>query len=153
MHRSLALALSLVFAACGAAPQPATPTRPQPAERPRPEVPPHFDTPDGGTDGGGDGGLAALPSVEVPMPPAQPMTDGLTRSVELAPGALHVWVAPSIGGADMTVWTDATPTPQALPAGAEFDATAWATRVYVRSQDGQPVATMTGTIRYEYAQL
>jgi hypothetical protein len=35
---------------------PATPTRPQPAERPRPEAPPHFDTPDGGTDGGGDGG-------------------------------------------------------------------------------------------------
>ena len=54
MHRSLALALSLVFAtACGgAAPQPATPMRPQPSERPRPEVPPHFDTPDGGGDGG-----------------------------------------------------------------------------------------------------
>ena len=52
MHRSLALALSLVFAAaCGAAPQPATPMRPQPAERPRPEVP-HFDAPDGGGDGG-----------------------------------------------------------------------------------------------------
>ena len=132
---ALALALTLPLMACGGAEETAA--------TPAPEAAPAVELPT----------LAALPSVEVPMPPAQPMTDGLTRSVELAPGALHVWVAPSIGGADMTVWTDATPTPQALPAGAEFDATAWATRVYVRSQDGQPVATMTGTIRYEYAQL
>lgn len=63
MHRPLVLALSLVFSACGAAPQPApfadlapaAPTRPSP-QRPSPEQPPHFDTPDGGTDGGGDGG-------------------------------------------------------------------------------------------------
>ena len=132
---ALALALTLPLMACG--------TMEETAATPAPEAAPAVELPT----------LAALPSVEVPMPPAQPMTDGLTRSVELAPGALHVWVAPSIGGADMMVWTDATPTPQALPAGAEFDATAWATRVYVRSQDGQPVATMTGTIRYEYAQL
>ena len=52
MQRSLALVFALVLAACGgAAPQPATPMRPQPAERPRPEVP-HFDAPDGGGDGG-----------------------------------------------------------------------------------------------------
>ena len=132
---ALALALTLPLMACGGAEETAA--------TPALEAAPAVELPT----------LAALPSVEVPMPPAQPMTDGLTRSVELAPGALHVWVAPSIGGADMMVWTDATPTPQALPAGAEFDATAWATRVYVRSQDGQPVATMTGTIRYEYAQL
>ena len=31
---------------------PATPTRPQPPGRPRPEPPPHFDSPDGGADGG-----------------------------------------------------------------------------------------------------
>ena len=132
---ALALALTLPLMACGGAEETAA--------TPALEAAPAVELPT----------LAALPSVEVPMPPAQPMTDGLTRSVELAPGALHVWVAPSIGGADMVVWTDATPTPQVLPAGAEFDATAWATRVYVRSQDGQPVATMTGTIRYEYAQL
>ena len=138
LSRSIALALALLtlpLTACG--------TMEETAATPAPDTAPAVELPT----------LAALPSVEVPMPPAQPMTDGLTRSVELAPGALHVWVAPSIGGADMMVWTDATPTPQALPAGAEFDATAWATRVYVRSQDGQPVATMTGTIRYEYAQL
>lgn len=68
MHRSLVLALSLVFsAACGgAAPQqpqdgaqlascadlaPAVPPRPSP-QRPSPEQPPHFDIPDGGGDGG-----------------------------------------------------------------------------------------------------
>lgn len=133
---ALALALTLPLTACG--------TMEETAATPAPDTAPFADLAPA---------APTLPSVEVPMPPARMMTDGLTLSVELAPNALHVWVAPSIGGADMMVWTDATPTPQALPAGAEFDATAWATRVYVRAADGQPVTAMTGTIRYEYAQL
>ena len=71
LSRPIALALALLtlpLTACG--------TMEETAATPAPDTAPAVELPT----------LAALPSVEVPMPPAQPMTDGLTRSVELAPG-------------------------------------------------------------------
>jgi hypothetical protein len=150
--------------------------------RPRPEPPvfPIVATRTYGLAGGWykDGVMRGAPTVQTCLDPE--LSPMVAYEVPVQPGALHVWVSPRVAvlevsgkasamispdnktrctedvGVSLVYWTDAATDARPLPAG-EFDLGAWARRLYVgvrvRGETTIRVGELTGSIRYEFAQL
>jgi len=150
--------------------------------RPRPEPPvfPIVATRTYGLAGGWykDGVMKGAPTVQTCMDPE--LSPMVVYEVPVQPGALHVWVSPRVAvlevsgtssamispdnktrctedvGVSLVYWTDAATDARPLPVG-EFDLGAWARRLYVgvrvRGETTIKVGELTGSIRYEFAQL